>query len=70
MKIRPPTIDASHPDYKLAVEEAVDQPLRELVDMAINAGWQLEDVYTAIANVTTAQIIAYGIDPDPADDPI
>ena len=70
MKIRPPTIDASHPDYKLAVEEAIDQPLRELVDMAMNVGWQPEDVYTAIANVTTAQIIAYGIQPDPADDPI
>lgn len=54
MKIRPPTIDASRPDYKLAVEDAVDQPLRELVDMALNVGWQPEDVYRAIGNVTTA----------------
>lgn len=69
MKIISPKNDESHPDYVLACEEALDRPVREMVDMAINAGWKPEAVYTALSNVTTAQILAYDFDPDPADDP-
>lgn len=39
MKVRPPAIEADHPEYRVQCEEAVDLALREVVDVAIAAGW-------------------------------
>ena len=68
MEVSAPRLDTSHPDRQLSCEEALDVPIRDLVDDAITKGWKAEEVYAAIESVVKAQRIAYGYDPDPADE--
>lgn len=70
MKVRPPSIDPTHPDRQIACQEAIDFAVAELVDKAVVAGWNPDEVFIALATVTAAQRLAYEADPDPADDPL
>lgn len=47
-------------------EEALDMPLRVLVDEAMIAGWHPHDIYNALASLLENQRRAYEQDPDPA----
>lgn len=69
MPIKAPVRPADHPDYRLDCEEAIDLSVRELVDEAIQAGWRPDTIYDALTSVDGNKKIAYGLDPDPADDP-
>lgn len=68
MTVDEPTLAPDHPDRQLTCEEALDVPIRDLVDEAVTKGWKSEEVYQAIVSVVEAQRIAYGFDPDPADE--
>jgi len=59
-----------HPDYALSCEEALDLPLRDLVDQAVQAGWKPRVIFKALQEVAKNQGLAYEEDPDPEDDPI
>jgi len=69
MEIASPKTEVTHPDYGLSCEEALDIPARELIDGAIQAGWDPRTVYKALAEVARNQALAYEEDPDPEDDP-
>jgi hypothetical protein len=66
--ILPPAISASDVDMQLELERAIELPLSELVDAAIQAGWPPRIVFAAIRDAVTTQEVAYAEDPDPADD--
>jgi hypothetical protein len=67
--IRPPAASASDVDMQLELERAIERPLSELVDAAIQAGWPPKVVFAALRDAVTTQEVAYSEDPDPADDP-
>ena len=66
MTIDQPKLDIGHPDYAHSCEEAIDDPVRRLIDAAIQAGWEPRTVYQALQEVGRHQAIAYEEDPDPA----
>jgi hypothetical protein len=65
--ISPPAISARDVDMQLELERAIQRPLSELVDAAIQAGWPPKIVFSAIRDAVTTQEVAYSKDPDPAD---
>jgi hypothetical protein len=67
--ILPPARPASDVDMQFDLERAIEGPLSELVDAAIQAGWPPKIVFSAIRDAVTTQEVAYSQDPDPADDP-
>lgn len=69
MEISSPKLNTEHPDYQLSCEEALDIALRDIVDIAIEAGWAPWIVFKAIQSVAINQALAYEEDPDPASDP-
>jgi hypothetical protein len=69
MDISSPKSDTDHPDYSLSCEEALDIPARDLIDRAIQAGWEPRTVFKALAEVARNQGLAYEEDPDPEADP-
>jgi hypothetical protein len=68
MKTRPPSLDSSHPEYLTACAEALDDAVRELVDLAIVSGWEPATVFASLVQIVRNQRHAYIEDPDPADD--
>jgi hypothetical protein len=67
--ILPPAASASDVDMQLELERAIEIPLSELVDAAIQAGWAPKVVFAALRDAVATQEVAYSEDPDPADDP-
>lgn len=59
----------SNPDAQIDCEQAIDVPVRELVDAIIQAGWAPKIAYAALKSVAENQALAYMEDPDPAADP-
>ncbi|MHA6688732.1 hypothetical protein [Mesorhizobium sp. A556] len=68
-KIKRPRHEGNYPDRNLDCEEAMGAAIRELVDLADNAGWKTPEVLAAIGSAIVHQRIAYSEDPDPTDDP-
>ncbi|WP_173995721.1 hypothetical protein [Agrobacterium tumefaciens] len=68
MDISTPKRSADDEDYAIELEEALDLPLRDLIDNAVQAGWSPRAVYKAVQSVALNQGLAYEEDPDPADD--
>jgi hypothetical protein len=64
-----PTFAKDHPDYALEAEEALDLPVQELIEDAVQAGWDTRTIFKALAKLAAAKAIAYEEDPDPEDDP-
>ncbi len=69
MTIDRPSRPGAHPDYQIDCEMALEDEFRALVDRAVQAGWTPLVVYAAMSSLADNQRIAYGEDPDPADDP-
>ena len=68
-QINPSQKPPEHGDRRLDCEFALDMSLRVLIDDALNAGWEPNEVFAALQNLVEHQRKAYGEDPDPADDP-
>ncbi|WP_425624919.1 hypothetical protein [Agrobacterium radiobacter] len=68
MKIEGPRHKPDNADYDLECQEAMDVAARDLVDLAVQAGWSPRVVYKALEEVARNQAMAYEADPDPADD--
>ena len=58
-----------YPDRAIDCQEAVDLPLRELVNSMVVLGWRTPEVFDALEEVIKNQRRAYDADPDPAEDP-
>jgi hypothetical protein len=56
-------------DRAMDCQEAVDMPLRELVDSMVVLGWKAPEVFDALEEVIKNERRAYDADPDPAEDP-
>lgn len=69
VSISPPQRPTTDLDVSLECEHAIDAAVRDLVDQPITAGWPPEAAFAAIKRVAHRQAVAYGEDPDPADDP-
>jgi hypothetical protein len=67
MEIRPPKQVKTHPDYGINCEEALDLPLQDLIDRAVQAGWDTRTVMVALQSVAFNRANAYEEDPDPED---
>lgn len=65
-----PSLRTDHPDSQLSCEQALDDPVRDLIDAAIVSGWPPETVFAAIKSVVANRERAYAEDPDPAPDPV
>lgn len=68
MKVPSPKHPKTHPDYAINCEEALDLPLQDLIDRAVQAGWNTRTVLVALQSVAFNRAIAYEEDPDPEDD--
>ncbi|CZT36115.1 hypothetical protein [Rhizobium sp. 9140] len=64
-----PKFTKDHPDYALECEEALDLPVQELIEDAVQAGWDNRTIFKALAKLAGAKALAYEEDPDPEDDP-
>jgi hypothetical protein len=64
-----PSLRTDHPDSQLSCEQALDDPVRDLIDAAIVSGWPPETVFAALKSVVANRQLAYAEDPDPAPDP-
>ena len=64
-----PKFTKDHPDYALEAEEALDLHVQELIDDAVQAGWDTRTIIKALENVAKAKALAYEEDPDPEDAP-
>lgn len=51
MKIPQPSLSPHHPDYDLSCQVALDLPIQELVEGAVQAGWRRADVLSALEEV-------------------
>lgn len=56
-------------DTHIDCEFVLDEPVRELIDAAIQAGWPPLVVFASLKSVVENRALAYAEDPDPADDP-
>lgn len=68
MNVPSPKHPKTHPDYAINCEEALDLPLQDLVDRAVQAGWDTRTVMVALQSVAFNRALAYEEDPDPEDD--
>lgn len=68
MQIPAPKIQPDNPDYSLALQEALDLPVLELLDQIGAAGWSKRHAFNALIEVAKSQALAYEEDPDPEDD--
>jgi hypothetical protein len=57
----------THPEYASNCEEALDLPLKDLIDRAAQAGWNTRTVIVALQSLAWNRAIAYEEDPDPED---
>ena len=55
--IPPPTLPPGDPDRHLKCQEALDVALQEVAQAAIKAGWDQEEVATAIVEVADAHVL-------------
>lgn len=53
-------------DMQIDCEQAIDDPVRDLIDAAIVSGWPPETVFAALKSVVANRQLAYAEDPDPA----
>mgnify|MGYP000955649589 CR=1 FL=1 len=67
-KIIRPNHEGMYPDRNVDCQKAMDVALRELLDLATNAGWSIPETLDAIERVIPHLRKAYEADPDPADD--
>jgi hypothetical protein len=51
MYVMPPKHSKIHPDYGTDCEEALDLPLQDLINVAVQAGWNKRTVIVALQNV-------------------
>lgn len=49
-------------------EEALNSPLQDLIDDAVQAGWDMRTVIVALQSAASNRAIAYEEDPDPEDE--
>jgi hypothetical protein len=70
MNIEGPRHKPDYADYGLECQEAIDIAARNLVDLAVQAGWSPRAVYKSLEEVARNQAMAYEEDPDPADDKV
>lgn len=68
MPVPSPRTPADHPDYCINLQQAIELPLMELVDQAVQSGWKQEQIFGAIQEVAKNLALAYAEDPDPSDD--
>lgn len=69
LSIPSPRKPMSDADAQIDCEQAIDVPVRDLVDAIIQAGWPPDIAYAALKSVAENQALAYMEDPDPAADP-
>jgi hypothetical protein len=67
MNVLPPKHSKGYPDYELDCEQALDLPLQDLIDVAVQAGWDTRTVIRSLETVARNRAIAYEEDPDPED---
>jgi hypothetical protein len=68
MNVPSPKHPKTHPDYAINCEEALDLPLQDLIDRAVQTGWDTRTVMVALQSVAFNRALAYEEDPDPEDD--
>lgn len=68
MKIPQPSLSPHHPDYDLSCQVALDLPIQELVEGAVQAGWRRADVLSALEEIASSRALVYQKEPDPQDD--
>ncbi len=56
--IPPPTLPPGDPDRHLKCQEALDVALQEVAQAAVKAGWDQEEVATAIVELADAHVLA------------
>jgi len=56
--ILPPTLPPGDPDRHLKCQEAMDVALQEVALAAIKAGWDQQEVATALVELADAQVLA------------
>lgn len=56
--IPPPTLPPGDPDRHLKCQEAMDVALQEVALAAIKAGWDQQEVATALVELADAQVLA------------
>lgn len=59
MSIDKPRIALDYPDYDLCCQEALDVPVRDLVDAAIAAGWEPARIFPALQEVARNQALGF-----------
>jgi hypothetical protein len=67
MNVSSPKRPKTHPDYGMDCEKALDLPVQDLIDIAVQAGWDTRTVMVALQSVAFNRAIAYEQDPDPED---
>ncbi|PYE22680.1 hypothetical protein C8J32_11037 [Rhizobium sp. PP-CC-3A-592] len=60
-----PKFAKDHPEYVLECEEAMDLPIQELIEEAVQAGRDNKTIFKVLAKLTGAKALAYEEDPDP-----
>lgn len=63
-----PKRSGQYVDREVDCEEAMDYALRDVIDRANAAGWGTQEVIDAMSRALPNIQIAYGEDPDPAED--
>ena len=56
-------------DMQIDCEFVLDEPVRDLIDATISAGWPPSVVFSALKSVVENRESAYADAPDPSDDP-
>lgn len=67
MNVSSPKHPKTHPEYASNCEEALELPLQDLVDDAVQAGWNTRTVLVALQSLAWNRAIAYEEDPNPED---
>jgi hypothetical protein len=67
MKVSSPKRQKTHPEYGMDCEKALDLPLQNLIDVAVQAGWDTRTVLVALQSIAWNRATAYAEDPDPED---
>jgi hypothetical protein len=62
------TVSPQHPDYPLECQVALDIPVQNLFERAVQAGWRAAADISVLEEVTKSKALAYNQDPDTEDD--
>lgn len=68
MNASSPKHPKTHPDYAINCEEALDLPLQDLIDRAVQAGWDTRIVMVALQSVAFNRANRLRGRPDPEDE--